>query len=182
MVSAPERAIVFMSRREHLKLVVKRKQELKDGEGNVRETIQGEHLKFEKGVLRIPPRGRVRGEHGEDLDAKAMLAFLRGDEQTGQLPHPLLGDRFDGFWEHKEPPPLPSTEEREAMAELAIELDAEGLKRYIRQEENGWARSALLEEARASLKRVEDKLAERQAELDAARAEGAASAGRQKSS
>jgi len=176
MVGAPERAIVFMSRREYLKLVIRRKQDLKDGEGNVRETLPGEHLKFEGGVLRVPASGHMRGEYGEDLDAGAVLKFLLGDPETGRPAHMLLGDREEGFWKHEEPPPLPTPEERETLAELAIELDADGLRRYISQEEGGWGRDALLAEARASLKRVEEKLAEREADLAAARAEGAAGA------
>jgi hypothetical protein len=157
-----------------LKLVVKRKQEIKDGEGNIRETIQGEHLTFENGVMRVPPRGKMRGEYGEVLEAAEILKYLIGDAESGQLAHPLLDDRFDGFWRHEEPAPSPTTQEREILAELAIELDAEGLRRYIDQEEQGWAREALLAEARSSLERVEGKLAEREAELAAARAEGAA--------
>ena len=174
MVSAPERDVVFMAYRADLRLVVKRKQEIKDGEGNIRETIQGEHLKFEGGVLRVPARGKMRGEYGEVLEADEILKYLLGDPENGHLAHPLLGDRTEGFWRHEEPAPNPTTEERETLAELAIELDAEGLRRYIDQEEHGWAREALLAEARTSLERVEAKLAEREAELAAARAEGAA--------
>jgi hypothetical protein len=175
MVSAPEKDVVFLSRRAELKLVVKRKQELKDSEGNVRETVQGEHVKFENGVLRVPPHGHMRGEHGEVLEAAEILKYLLGDGEAGRLAHPLLGDRFDGFWRHDEPAPSPTTQEREILAELAMELDVEGLRRYISQEESGWARDELLGEARASLERAEEKAAEREAELAAARAEGAAS-------
>jgi hypothetical protein len=174
MVSAPEREVVFLSRRAYLKLVVKRKQELKDGEGNTRETVQGEHIAFENGILRIPPKGKMRGEYGEVLEAAEVLKYLLGDAESGHLAHPLLDDRFDGFWRHEEPAPSPTTEERETLAELAIELDAEGLRRYIDQERQGWAREALLAEAGSALERVEGKLAEREAELAAARAEGAA--------
>jgi hypothetical protein len=176
MVGAPEKAVVFMARRDDLKLVVKRKWDRKDGEGNVIETVPGEHVKFDGGVLRIPASGGVRGEHGEALDAKSVLTFLLGDPEKGTLPHPLLGDRFDGFWLHEEPAPAPTEDERNALAELVIELDAAGIERFISEEEAGWAREGLLAEARTSLGRVQAKVAERESQLDAARAEGAAEA------
>jgi len=176
LVGAPDSAVVFLSRRDDLKLVVKRKWDEKDAGGNVIRSHLGEHVKFEAGKLRIPRSGQVRGEHGEALDAKAVLTFLLGDEEKGLLPHPLLGDRFDGFWLHEEPAPAPTEDERNALAELAIELDADGIERFIAQEEEGWARDALIAEARTSLERVQAKVKAREEELEEARAEGAAQA------
>jgi hypothetical protein len=176
LVGAPDKTVVFMSRRADLKLVVSRKWERKDGEGNVVETIMGKNVKFENGVLRIPRTGKVRGELGEDLEAAEVLAFLLGDEENGKLPHRLLGDRFDGFWLHEEPAPAPSEDERNALAELVIEQDIEGIERFISQEESGWAREGLLTEARTSLERVKAKAAERDEALAKARAEGEAAA------
>lgn len=176
LVGAPEKSAVFMARRGDLKLVLKRKWERKDGEGNVIETIPGEHVKFEDGVLRVPRTGKLRGEHGEELDAREVLTALLGNEQSGQLPHRLLGDRFDGFWLHEEPAPAPTEDERNALAELVIELDVDGIEAFISQEEAGWARDGLLGEARTSLERVRAKVDARDVELAKAREEGAADA------
>jgi hypothetical protein len=174
LVGAPEKAAVFMARRADLKLVLKRKWDRKDGEGNVIETIPGEHVKFDAGVLRVPRTGKLRGEHGEELDAAEVLTALLGDEGSGKLPHRLLGDRFDGFWLHEEPAPAPTEDERNALAELVIELDVDGIERFIGQEEAGWVREGLLTEARTSLERVRAKVDARDAELAKARAEGEA--------
>lgn len=176
MVAAPEKALVFLARRAELKLVIKRSWDRKDGEGNVVETIPGEHVRFVDGVLRVPASGRMRGEHGEDLDAKDVLTFLLGDEANGRLPHHLLGDKFDGFWRHDEPAPAPTDEERQTLAELAMELDVDGLARFISQEEEGWCREELLSVARTSLERAKSKQEERDQELADARAAGEAAA------
>lgn len=173
LVADRETAHVFLARRQELKLVITRRWDRRDQEGNIVETIMGQHVAFTDGVLRVPASGRMRGEHGEDLDAGEVLTFLRGDPATNRLPHHLFGDRFDGFWEHDEPAPAPSQEETDKLTELGMELDVAGLERFIAQEEERWARPKLLESARGTLERVQVKLAEQEKAVAAAREEGA---------
>jgi hypothetical protein len=159
LVATPSRIRTFMARRADLKLVIARKWDKKDGEGNVIETIPGKHVKFDEGVLRIPT-GAMRGEHGETLDSGEVITFLLGDAQAGRLPHPLLNDRFDGFWEHVEPAPPPTEAERETLQNLAIDRDLSGIETLMRQEEAGWARPEFLNEAQKALDRAKAREAE----------------------
>lgn len=172
-LAAPEKVAVFLARRSGLKLVIKREQQRKDTEGNVVETIAGQRVAFVDGKLRVPLSGTMRGEKGETLKAQEVLNFLLGEEGVRPA-HPLLGDRFDGFWRHEEPAPAPTATEREMLSQLSMDLDIDGLQRFIKAEESGWDRDTLLTDARSALERAE-KMAEERAKLIAdAEARGAA--------
>jgi len=148
--------------------VIKPIRRRRDAEGNIIETIAGQHLAFTDGRLLVPEAGKIDGEHGEKLDAAEVLAFL--------LEHPHFDDRHDGFWEHKEVAPAPTVEEQQRLAELAMDLDVEGIESFIAAEEAGWARPELLELAASQLERAKAKATELEERVEKARAEGAASA------
>lgn len=164
MVSRPAAGTMYLSRRSDLRLVVKPERKRHDPEGNVVETLDGQHIAFRDGKLHVPAAEHMRGEKGEQLATAAVKAFLEA--------HPLLGDREEGFWSHKEPAPTPTQDELDRVTELAMDLDAGGLRELIDQEEAGWGRETLLGTARSSLERVDRKLAE-QAEAVAKAREGA---------
>jgi hypothetical protein len=168
LVSTPDSTVVFMSRRTDLKLVKLRERARRNAEGDVAEVLPGERVAFRDGVLRVPASGKMRGEQGEELDAVGVLKWL--------LAHPMLDDRFEGFWRLEEPAPAPTEAEQATLAALGMELDIDGLEAFIAQEEAGWAREDLLGVARGSLERAKRMAAEREDALAKARAEGAAEA------
>lgn len=160
MVSKPTADVLYLARRKDLRLVIERKEDIKDAGGNVVRTNLGKRIAFSEGVLRVPARGQMRGEAGEVLAVDEVMAFLEGDEETGKLAHHLFGDRFEGFWRQDMAPPAPTQAERDTLLELAMDLDETRLLSFIAQEEEGWARPELLESAASTLERVRAKLAE----------------------
>lgn len=175
-LATPRKGKTFLSYRKDLRLVVKPDRQRKDLEGNIAETIQGQHLAFDEGKLLVPAKGPMKGEKGETLDSTEILTFLLGDEDNNVMPHHLLDDRQEGFWLLDEPAPAPSVEERDLLSQLGMDLDVDGLEAFVREEENGFAREALLEEANRSLARAKEMVAERDEALARARAEGEAAA------
>src|SRR2546421_11791786 len=172
MVSVPDTSTLFMARRTDLRLVKKAILQTRDAEGRAAETIPGQTLAFNDGVLRVPATGAMRLADGRECDVQELLAWL--DE------HPLKGDWQEGFWRVDPTAPAPSEAELETMQELAMDLDVNGLARFIEQEREGWDRKALIGPAERSLERAQEKLAEneskREQALAEARAEGAAKA------
>lgn len=154
LVAQPDTSIVFCSRREELKLVLKRTIQTYTKDGEVAETISGKRLKFTDGMLRVPrdPKATVRDEHGNEIPAGEVLKFLEK--------HHLYGNRMEGFWELEQPAPPVSEQELGNLTDLTIALDVEGLVRLIAEEGDGWARVELLNPAKRALKAARAKLAE----------------------
>lgn len=168
LVTAPPDGRTFFARRSGLRLVMVKDRTRFDAEGNAIETIRGKHVAFVDGKLTVPSSGKLKGEGGDVLDAAEVLEFLES--------HHLNGDREEGFWLVEQPAPAPSEAEQEQLAQLGMDLDVEGLERFVAQEKAGWARPALLGVARGSLERARAKREENERALAAARAEGEAAA------
>lgn len=175
-VAEKEKVYTFFARRKDLRLVIKAEYHDKDGQGQTIRTHLGQRLAFDEGRLRVPAKGQMRGEKGMVLDSQEVLRFLLGDEDSGRLAHPLLGDKFDGFWLHEEAAPQPTEAERELLAELAMEFDVEGIEGFIRAEMENWKREGLVAEARKALDRARTKRTEQADAIKAAEAKGAAEA------
>ena len=177
MVSAPESVVTFCARRSDLTLVKKSGVNENDSKRLLQPQSMPERVSFKNGFLKVPLSGFVTGANGVKIGAKDLLVFLEGIEgDEAHPPHPMLGDRLEGFWRLEEPAPTPSTEEHARLSELAQELNVEGLKLFISQEADGWGRAALLEPARQSLERAQRLREEQQEAVAKARAEGEAAA------
>lgn len=161
IVSKPSKNIVFLSRRDNLKLVKRAERPRRNESGDVVDMVPGERVAFKDGKLEVPPTGTMRGEKGESLKGKEILDWLLGSEET--MAHHLLNDRLEGFWKNDEPAPTPSEEELNTLQDLAVELDIEGLKAFIAEEEDGWKRPSLLRTAKKSLESVTQKVKELEA-------------------
>lgn len=158
MVSTKPGTVTFMARRENLKLVKRAERNRRNAEGDVVEVIPGERLQFVDGLLRVPPAGEIGGEKDEPIDAESLLLWLEGgtDPKGKKVrAHPLFGDREEGFWRVDEPAPAVTPEEMDALTDLAVSQDAEGIEALIAQEEAGWGREGLLGSARKLLERVQ---------------------------
>ena len=94
----------------------------------------------------------MRGEQGEQLDAGEILGWLEE--------HRLNGNREEGFWRHHEAAPSVSEEETNALTDLAMDLDVEGLRELLETEQAGWAREGFLESISKALERAQGKLEE----------------------
>lgn len=164
LVSQPDASALFMARRSNMRLVLESIRTIRDAEGVAVDKTAGKTIEFREGTLRVPTDGRpVSFTNGEEGDSQAVLARLRK--------HRLLGDLQEGFWEVDPTAPPLSQDELDRMLSFALELDVDGLREFIRQEETGWAREALLDPARGTLKRVEEALDRSAQELAAATAE-----------
>lgn len=165
VVSKPSKNIIFMARRSELKLVKKPERPKRNETGELVDIVPGERVAFKDGKLEVPPTGKLRGEKGEELVAKEVLDWLLGSDEN--QPHHLLNDKLEGFWKLEEPAPAPSEDELNHLQDLAMDLDLEGLKQFIAQEQEGWKRPSLLRTATKSLESATEKLKELQEAAEA---------------
>lgn len=170
LVSQPDNSALFMATRSNLRLVWESIRTVRDAEGVAVDKTPGKTVEFREGVLRVPlaEDGTVPLTNGEAAPAADVLRFLER--------HRLKGDWLEGFWRVDPTAPPPSEAELEALQSFAIELNADGLREFLAQESNGWNRRELLTVAAGTLERVEGKLREIAAQMEAARKEGAAEA------
>lgn len=137
---------LFMARRRELRLVRVPRYPIHAPTGQKIGESTGEIVKFTDGRLDVPHEGTMTLEDGRPADAEEILAWLEK--------HPRNGDVNEGFWRVDPTAPAPSTAELQALMIAATELDADKLERLVRQEEEGWARDAVLTVARGALERV----------------------------
>ena len=172
MVATPDTKLLYMARRDSLRLILRSTTVVRDAEGQPIETKQGAAVAFKEGILRVPREGDVRLEAGNLMPAVDVLKRL--DE------HPRNGDVNEGFWRVDPTAPAPSQAELDTLVRLATELDADELQKFIDQEREGWNRPALLETAEGALTRIgklrEEADGRAQAAIKKARAEGCAEA------
>lgn len=162
LVSQPDASALFMARRSELKLVKVKVRPIRDAGGDQVDETEGQRIIFRDGVLRVPltPDAEVKTESDGRVPAEEVLTFLRK--------HRLNGNLEEGFWEVDPVAPPISPEETEALVDLAINLDADGLHAFIAAEEGGWKRERLVTAAKGTLQRVEAQVAARdQAVADA---------------
>lgn len=145
LVSAPSKLVTFAAKREDLRLVRRARYPRYEGGLPAGETV-GQCIAFVNGRLDVPMEGTVTLEDGRTAPAVEILEWL----QT----HRLFGDVFEGFFKVEMAAPAPTQEEMQAMVDAAMALDVERLEEIVRQEEDGWARDAILNVAREGVQRI----------------------------
>lgn len=166
LVSQPDTSALFMSIRSELRLVWDAIEIERDERGRDIGRTRGKTLRFRDGVLRVPldPKAEVILENGETANAGEALAFLLG--------HRMLSNVQEGFWQVDPTAPPASDQELGTLQDMALALDADGLRAFIDQESTGWHRQQLLDVAEGTLARIESAEAQRAGEIEQAREEG----------
>lgn len=169
IIDRPRHAVLFMSRRSELRLVLKPIRERRGIEGEKLEHIPGETVCFRDGKLEVPLEGgEMTLDDGRTVESGPILKWLES--------HRSHGNREEGFWRVDPVAPAPSEDEIGLLTQLATTLDLEGLERFLVTERDGWARPQLLRVAERAIERVSDALQKAQAaaaeQLAAAREEG----------
>lgn len=169
-VQTPKAVRLFAARRENLMLTKVGVYPVRDANGQQIDMKPGEKVEFQGGRFEVPTDGgEVALKDGRRVEAGPILEWL------GR--HPLNGDMQEGFWEVNLAAPAPSQRELEALQTMALELDADGLAKFVEAEKAGWAREELLAVAEGTLERVRAREAEQQAQIEARAQEIAAAAG-----
>jgi hypothetical protein len=146
LVERPPKTVMFMARRSELRLTKIPRYPIRGASGQQAGESPGETICFRDGRLDVDPTGEVELEDGRKLPGSEVLEWLEK--------HKRLGDVNEGFWKVDHTAPAPSSVELAQLVEAATELDAERLEALIAQEEDGWAREAILSVARGALARV----------------------------
>ena len=136
-VASPPATRVYMARREELVLTKRKDRPVRDETGQQIDIQAGQRVAFHDSRLIVPLDTPYLGPRGEEIDSRELVDWLEGNEAKGIRPHPLLGDRQEGFWLHEEAPPLPTEEEQTEVVRLAEERDVVGLEDLIAEEESG---------------------------------------------
>lgn len=166
VVSQPEREIVYIARREDLRLVHTPTYPLYGAGGRKLGEERGISVQFRHGILRLPMEGTVKTENGMKIDAAELNAWL------GE--HHLFGDTFEGFTKLEQVAPPVSGMEMTTAMEATARYDVEGLEALLEQERAGWNRPALIEAVERGLATIAQVQAQVQAQVEAAEAEKAA--------
>jgi len=159
-VSTPDTGEIWLARRSALRLIKRPTRQTRDAEGNPAETIYGQTLEFTEGVFRLPAEGPVRLAYGVECEAQELRAWLAA--------HPMKDDREEGFWRVDAVAPPVSSEELHKLMELATNLDLEGLREFLAQEQAGWDREQLTSTAAGAIERLAAAHAAYEAEAKAA--------------
>lgn len=149
-VSKPVKERTYVSRRSDLILVLERDRRRVSAEtGETVETVQGKRLRFNEGTIVVAEKGVVRGARGEQLASQYVIDRLEGRGAPGDedfiQPHPLLGDREEGFWVLPKVAPPMSEEEAQGIVALAISGEVEKLEDLLAAEQDGWERADMLD-------------------------------------
>jgi hypothetical protein len=146
---------MYLSRREDLRLVrIPRYPQhapsgLKIGES------RGQAIQFRGAQFVVPKDAPLVLDNGDEITDEEEKAAIIAWLDT----HKLQLDDLEGFWRIDPAAPPVSAEEQRTLGRLNRALDVAGLERFIAQEEEGWAREALLDAARADLQGVRETLA-----------------------
>lgn len=145
-VSQPTKSIMFLARRSDLRLVKTPRYPTFGMGGQKTGELPGQAVQFRDGRLDVPEKGKMTLDDGREADASEIREWM--------LRHPALGNIEEGFWVVDQlAPPVSEDDLRMLMVNAT---DSEVLREIIRQEEQGWARDALLNPAREQLERVEE--------------------------
>jgi hypothetical protein len=153
LVAQPTKTILFLARREELRLVkTPRRPVLNPVDGQRLGESRGVTFAFLNGSLRLTPdeKGDVHimdpGGAGEaTLPLTEALAFLEG--------HRRFGDVNEGFWRVDPTAPPVTRDELDRIVRAATEFDRETLEAIVEQEASGWNREDVLHVARGSIER-----------------------------
>lgn len=146
LVAARPDVTLFMARRRELRLIKQGRYPVHAPTGQKIGETTGQIVVFRDGRLDVPHEGTMLLEDGRPAEAHEILEWLEK--------HPRNGDVNEGFWRVDPTAPTPTAVELQALMIAATELDSEKLEELIRQEEDGWARDAILTVARGALDRV----------------------------
>lgn len=159
LVATPENQVLFICRREDLKLVKVPIYPVYGPSGQKVGEHRGERVGFKGIYFRCPKEGTVELEGGVKVDAAEVIEWLEN--------HRLFGNSEEGFWRLDPVAPAPTREELEAMMNAAIELDEDLLERLLEQERGGWKREDVIETAETALERIRKVKAEAKAQAEA---------------
>lgn len=159
VLSAPPSGRTYVARRSELLLILERdRRRVNQETGETVETIQGKRLQFTDGQLFVPEKGSVRGARGEKIPAQDVIVHLEGRGEPGDEdyvePHDMFGNREEGFVRLPKIAPALSEDEAQAVVDLAIAGDLEGLEALHAAEQDGWARADMLELIGSTLDKV----------------------------
>jgi hypothetical protein len=152
LVSKPDDSIVYMSRREELRLTMKARYPVRNTiTGQPEVVTRGIFCGFRGGTLRIPREGTVNlvdtldgGEY--EMEAEEVHKWLQK--------HRRYGDRSEGFWMLEQPAPPVTAEEINRLVQAATDWNVELLEEVIAQESAGWKREDVLKVAQGSIDRI----------------------------
>ncbi len=147
LVSAPERSIIFFSRRSELRLVKVPVHDLYGPQGQNRGQSKGQTLVFRDGQFRAPIDAPLQLDNGELVEPADLVEFLSS--------HRLLGDKEEGFWRVDPTAPAPSEAELDALMEAATTGNSSRLALIIEQERAGWGREKIIDVAQKGIERIE---------------------------
>ena len=165
LVQQPEASVLFISRRDELRLV-------KEGRYPIMVPNTGQRLGETRGVtvsfaprgeFRCPESGEVKvmdpGGAGEaTLDAAELLQWLES--------HRRCGDPNEGFYRVDPTAPPLGQEEQERLMQAATEWDVETLQAILEQERAGWNREQVVRSAAGAIERIEAAEARVRAEME----------------
>jgi hypothetical protein len=155
LVAQPTKTVVFLARREELRLVkTPRYPQLNPASGQRLGESRGVTFAFLNGSLRLTPdeAGMVHihdpGGAGEaSLPFEEAMTFLTG--------HRRYGDVNEGFWKVDPTAPPVTREELDRIVRAATEFDRETLEAIVAQESAGWGREDILHVAKGSIERID---------------------------
>jgi hypothetical protein len=159
VLSAPPSGRTYVSHREELMLILERdRRQVSQETGETVATINGKRVQFTDHQLFVPSKGTITGARGEKIPVQDVIDRLEGRGEPGDEdyiePHGKLGDLAEGFWPLPKIAPALSEEEAQAVVDLAIAGDLDGLEALLAAEQGGWAREDMLELIGSTLDKV----------------------------
>jgi hypothetical protein len=171
LVSAPEKRLLFMSRRSDLRMFKRASYAVRDpNSGEVVDRTQAQVVAFVDGQFRCEPSGTVTLT--DTLDAG--IAEVDGEELVSWLlKHRLYGDKHEGFWRVDPTAPPVSKDEMKGLLRAAQRFDVDALERALADERAGWNREDVIETIESTLADTREVIAELEAEKKATGEAGA---------
>ena len=178
LVQQPERQVLFISKRDELRLVhTGRYPMVVPNTGQRLGETRGVTVSFApNGEFRCPVEGEVTimdpGGAGKAVMYAEDTVNEKGEHVQGLLSwlesHHLCGDPNEGFYRvDPKAPPLGQQEQKRLM-DAATDWDVETLERIIEQERAGWNREDIIEIAQGSIDRIHAAAERFKAEAEAA--------------
>lgn len=161
-VQGPTTAI-YLARRAELTLVHTPVLPIYGASGQKVNETKGKRLHFREGRLDVPLEGEYVFDNGQRMESAELREWLDA--------HRLNGDASEGFWKVDPAAPAPSSDELQAIVDLAMALDIDALEATLRTELEGWQREPVIVMARRAIERVRAVLDAQDEQASAAVAE-----------
>lgn len=147
LVSTPTTEVEYLSRRDDLRLTKTARYPMRGPSGEfVGWTDGGQVVRFQDGVLRVPRDGDFTLEDNRKVPGAEVIEWLER--------HPMFGNQNEGFWRLEQPAPPITEQEQEMLMEATLDEDL--ARRIYQEEEQGWARPAILNPLRRAIERIEE--------------------------